>query len=59
MPEIDLTRWVTPFYMAILHGNYATRILRESERERFKPCNGHTRNDDARDRVTTDFRPLA
>ena len=35
MSEIELRRWVTPFYLAILHGNYATRILREAERERF------------------------
>ncbi|MEP4077935.1 DUF6000 family protein [Haloferula sp.] len=30
-----LNKWVSPFYLSILHGNYATSILKDDERERF------------------------
>ncbi len=35
MNEIDCDRWVAPFYLSILHGNYATTILNDAEREQF------------------------
>ena len=28
-------KWVSPYYLSILHGNYATHILSDDERERF------------------------
>ncbi|MEM1070486.1 MAG: DUF6000 family protein [Planctomycetota bacterium] len=30
-----IKRWVQPFYLSILHGNYATRIVVGAEREQF------------------------
>ncbi len=35
MDLIFLKRWVTPFYLRILHGNYVTRIVVDEEREQF------------------------
>lgn len=35
MTSIDIERWVVPFYLNILHGNYATHVLNEDEKRIF------------------------
>lgn len=35
MNTIDIKHWVAPFYMNILHGNYATQILSDEEKNLF------------------------
>lgn len=33
--KLDLEKWVLPFYLNVLHGNYASGLLSESERSEF------------------------
>ncbi|WP_417387309.1 DUF6000 family protein [Gimesia sp.] len=35
MDQLEIQRWVSPFYLAILHGNYVSDILTVDERNQF------------------------